>query len=67
MIESDELYEKLDAMTDQERITMLDPICESVRGKVKTHDGVEVMANRIFALAVLDLYEKWQTEIYTRE
>ncbi len=67
MIETDELYEKLDAMTDQERIDILDPICESVTGKVKIHGGIEVLANRIFALAVLELYQKWQKEIYERE
>ena len=67
MIESEELYEKLDKMTDQERIDILDPICESVNGKVKIHGGIEVLANRIFALAVLEIYEKWQKEIYERE
>jgi len=66
MIETEELYNKLDAMTDQECIDVLDPICYSVAGKVKMSDGVEVLANRIFALAVLELYEKWQKEIYER-
>ena len=67
MIETEELYEKLDVMSIEECIEKLDPICESVIGKVKLPDGVEVLANRIFALAVLDLYEKWQREIYGRE
>lgn len=67
MIETEQLYAKLDAMSIEECIEKLDPICESVIGKVKLPDGVEVLANRIFALAVLDLYEKWQTEIYERE
>ena len=66
MIESDELYEKLDAMTDQECIDILDPICEAVSGHVKIHGGIEVLANRIFALAVLQLYEQWQLENYER-
>ena len=69
MIETDELFARLDAMTDQERIDILDPICDCVRGKahVQGIPGVEVLSNRIFALAVLDLYEKWQREIYDRE
>lgn len=69
MIETEQLYAKLDAMTDQERIDILDPICESVRGKahVQGMPGIEVLSNRIFALAVLDLYEKWQTEVYDRD
>lgn len=69
MIETEELYEKLDAMTEQERVDILDPICEAVSGKASVYGtgGIEVLANRVFALAVLDLYEKWQTEIYERE
>lgn len=67
MIESEELYEKLYKMSDTECIEKLDPICEAVQGKVKLSGGVEVLANRIFALAVLDLYKKWQEEIYNRE
>lgn len=67
MIETEELCAKLDQMSVEECIEKLDPICESVIGKVELSDGVEVLANRIFALAVLDLYEKWQKEIYKRE
>ncbi len=67
MIESNRLYEKLDTMTDQECIDILDPICKSVHGTVKIHGGIEVLANRIFALAVLELYEQWQTELYERD
>ena len=63
MIETDELYDKLSRMSDEEAEAILDPICEAVRGKVDL-DGVEVLANRIFALAVLDLYKKWQEELY---
>ena len=54
-------------MTEQERIEILDPICNAVKGKVKVQEGVEVIANRIFALAVLDLYKEWQQEIWDRE
>jgi hypothetical protein len=69
MIETEYLYTKLDAMTEQERVDILDPICEAVSGKASVYgiSGIEVMANRVFALAVLDLYEKWQKEIYERE
>lgn len=57
MIENVKLYHRLDAMTEQERVEILNPICYAVQGKV-TIDGIEISANRIFALAVLDLYEK---------
>jgi DNA replication initiation complex subunit (GINS family) len=68
MIETKELYERLEAMTEQERVEILDPICDAVKGKAKVHGmGVEVIANRIFALAVLDLYKEWQQEIWDRE
>jgi hypothetical protein len=69
MIETEHLYTKLDSMTEQERVDILDPICEAVSGKASVYGtgGIEVLANRVFALAVLDLYEKWQTEIYERE
>ena len=67
MIENKELYQHLEAMTEQERIEILDPICNAVKGKVKVQEGVEVIANRIFALAVLDLYKEWQQEIWDRE
>jgi hypothetical protein len=62
-----ELYERLNGMTEQERIEILDPICEVVRGKVKMPNGGEALANRIFALAVLDLYRAWQEEIWNRD
>lgn len=67
MIESDELYDRLKAMSEEDRIKILDPIIDSVRGKVQVHDGWEVIGNRIFALAVLDLYKEWQLEIWSRE
>ena len=69
MIETEEIYAKLDTMTEQQMIKILDPICKAVVGKasVRGISGIEVMANRVFALAVLDLYEQWQTEIYNRE
>jgi len=67
MIENKELYNRLEKMTEQERIDILDPICNAVRGRVEIDQGMEVIANRIFALAVLDLYKEWQTEIYNRE
>jgi len=67
LIESDELYDRLDAMTDEERIEILDPIIDAVRGKVQVHHGWEVIGNRIFALAVLDLYKEWQLEIWSIE
>jgi hypothetical protein len=69
MIESEELYTRLSNMTEQERIDILDPICLAVTGKINAfgEDGPEVSANRILALAVLDLYREWQIEIYSRE
>ena len=67
MIENKELYQRLEAMTEQERIEILDPICNAVKGKVEVEEGTEVIANRIFALAVLDLYKEWQQEIWDRE
>ena len=54
-------------MTEDQRIEVLDPIAESVKGKVQVQPECEVVANRIFALAVLDLYRDWQTEIWSRE
>lgn len=69
MIENEKLYAKLETMTEEERVVILDPICEAVREKASVYGngGIEVMANRVFALAVLDLYEKWQNEVYERE
>ena len=67
MIEKDEYYDILETMTEEERISILDPICDSVDGKAKVFGGVEVKANRIFALAVLNLYKEWQTEIWNRD
>jgi len=67
LIETDELCDRLDAMTEEQRIEILDPIIDSVRGKVQVQPGCEVIGNRIFALAVLDLYKEWQTEIWSRE
>ena len=67
MIESERLYTKLNLMTSQEREEILDPICEVVRGKIKLENGLEVLANRIFALAVLELYEQWQIESYNKD
>lgn len=64
MIESKYLYDRLEAMSEEEMNEILDPICYAVQGKVTIHGGVEVLANRVFALAVLYLYEKWQKEIY---
>lgn len=61
------LYERLTEMTEAERIEVLDPICEAVRGKVKLFEGAEVMANRLFALAVLDLYRDYQQQAWDRE
>ena len=69
MIEAEQLYEKLDTMTEQEMVDILDPICEAVRGKASVYGtgSIEVLANRVFALAVLNLYEQWQIEIYNRD
>ena len=67
MIETAELYDRLDAMTEEQRIEILDPIIDAVEGKVQVHPGCEAIANRIFALAVLDLYKEWQLEIWSRE
>lgn len=66
MIEHEDLYKKLENMSKEDMENILDPIVLSVQGKVKIHNGIEVLANRIFALAVLELYEKWQEEIYNR-
>lgn len=67
MINKPELYERLGKMTEEEREEILDPISAAVHGKVKMPGGGEAMANRIFALAVLDLYREWQEEIFNRE
>jgi hypothetical protein len=67
MIDKEEYYRTLAEMTEEERIHLLDPICQAVKGKAEFSDGMEVVANRIFALAVLDLYKEWQTEISNRE
>lgn len=53
-------------MAEEDRINILDPICQAIRGKVFIEDGIEVLANRIFALIVLDLYQEWQKELYER-
>lgn len=62
-----DLYKRLGEMTEEEREATLDPICEAVRGKVKLFEGAEVMANRLFALAVLDLYRDYQEQIWNRD
>lgn len=66
-IETEALYEQLNAMAEEERIEMLDPICQAVRGKAKMPFGGEALANRIFALAVIDLYKAWQEEVWNQE
>ena len=66
--DQEDLSGELTAMPDKDRETILDPICAAVQGKRQIYgSGVEVMANRIFALMVLDLYEQWQREVYERE
>lgn len=66
--ERPELYERLTAMTEEQRIAILDPICDAVCGKVKLPGGgIEVLANRIFALLTLELYREWQIAMYNRE
>lgn len=52
-----EYYECLDKLSEQEKFE-LDIICYAVRNKRNVFDGLEVRANRIFALMVLDLYEQ---------
>lgn len=67
MIETPELYQRFEAMSEEERIAKLDPICEVFCGKATVYGGdcgVEVRANRIFALAALELYQAWQQEIF---
>lgn len=61
------LYDQLSAMTEEDRVRILDPICQVVQGKITMPWGGEALANRIFALAVLDMYREWQTEIFSRE
>lgn len=53
--------------TEEERVEILDPICEAVAGKAKLDNGIEILANRTFAIVVLDLYKEWQKERYERE
>lgn len=67
-IETDDLYRKLDAMTEDECIAMLDPICAVVKGVTEPlpGQGGRVLPNRIFALAVLELYEQWNAEVMSR-
>lgn len=62
-----DLYKRLGEMTEEERTELLDPICEAVRGKVKLFEGAEVLANRLFALAVLDLYRDYQQQAWDRD
>lgn len=68
-IDTLELWARLEAMSEEERIERLDPICVAFRGKAQVYSGsgIEVMANRIFALAALDLYQTWQREIFETE
>lgn len=67
-IENPALYDRLDAMSEEERCEILDPIATALKGKVKINGGgIEVLANRILALAVLDLYKDWQLEIFNRD
>ena len=67
MIDTDERYERVVQMSEKDRVEILDPICNSVVGKAKLEFGVEVLANRVFALAVLDLYKEWQQEVWDRD
>ncbi len=62
--DQEEVYSRLIKIPQTEKEKLLDPICEAVWGKVEFHPGIEVKANRVFALMVLDLYEKWQREVY---
>lgn len=64
-----DLWEKLKDMTEEERIATLDPICETVQKATEPMVKdlrVRALPNRIFALAVLELYEKWNREILER-
>jgi hypothetical protein len=70
VIESQELYDRLAAMSEEERVKLLDPICETFSGLVDPRfwvDRGQVLPNRIFALAALKLYEDWQREIFERD
>ena len=70
LYDDEEILNELYVMPNEDRIAILDPICEVVRGKRQVYgsgSGIEVMANREFALMVLDLYEHWQRKVYERE
>ena len=67
MIENDDLYNRLEEMSEEDMVNNLDPICYALRGKVKLDSGIEVLSNRILSLAVLDLYKQWQEEQYNRD
>ena len=67
MIENNDLYNRLEEMSEEYMVNNLDPICYALRGKVKLDDGIEVLSNRILALAVMDLYKQWQEEQYNRD
>lgn len=66
-LDTPEIYQRVLDMSEHDRQQILDPICSAVVGKADLGNGIEVMANRAFALLVLDLYQQWQLEVYTRE
>lgn len=69
MIDNEDLYDRIEAMSDEYLVNTLDPIAAALHGKRKVFDGsgIEIRANRAIALAVLDLYQEWQREIYLRD
>lgn len=68
-VEAESHWDRLVARTEEDRIALLDPICKAVN-EVTDHEpwntSTRIVPNRIFALAVLDLYERWNLEMLTR-
>lgn len=57
-------------MTEEERVQLLDPVCETFSGLIHPQfwgDRGIALPNRVFALAAIKLYEDWQREIFERD
>lgn len=62
------LVDRVAAMTEEDRIKILDPICLGLKPGSKVRcPGARVLPNRVIALACLDLYEAWNRTIWERD
>lgn len=63
----DEVYSRFESLPDKD---WLDPICKALTEADKAYRpnaGTRVFANRVIALAALELYQQWQLLVLARD